>query len=312
MYDINNIQNKNVCSRLLYSEVVMDANGNISWEMNEMDLTTVIGIIAGLAALIGGFLWEGGHLSGLWQATAVLIVIGGTIAAVVVSFPKHRLRSIPAALRMAFKERTSEMPQLIDDLVAMSTQARRNGVLVLEESASKHHNPFVRDGIMLVVDGNDPGIIKDMLDIDMDAVEYKYDGYAKIFEAAGGYAPTMGIIGTVMGLIHVLSNLNDPSMLSSSIAVAFTATLYGVATANVIYLPIATKIRMRSSQHIREMEMVQCGVLAIQAGENPQIIRKKLTAYLQGEADEATLKGLSSSAKSNAKSERGLKYETQE
>ncbi|MGZ9586229.1 flagellar motor protein [Paenibacillus marinisediminis] len=276
-----------------------------------MDMTTLIGIIAGLAALIGGFLWEGGHISGLWEGTAALIVFGGTIAAVVVSYPIHRLRSIPNALRIAFKQRNNEMPKLIDDLVAMSTQARRNGVLVLEEPAQKHSNSFLRDGVMLVVDGTDPEIIKDMLDIEMDAVEYKYDGYAKIFESAGGFAPTFGIIGTVMGLIHVLSNLNDPAMLGPSIAVAFTATLYGVATANVIYLPIASKIRTRSAQHIREMEMIQCGVLAIQAGENPQIIRKKLSSFLQGEMATEPPAREANTKSAKVAPERGMKYETQ-
>lgn len=275
-----------------------------------MDKTIVVGIIAGLAALIGGFLLDGGHISGLWEGTAALIVFGGTIAAVIVSFPFHRLRNIPHALRMAFTRRSNEMPQLIDDIVAMSTQARRNGVLVLEEAAQKHTNPYVRDGVMLVVDGNDPEIIKEMLDIDMDAVEYKHDNYAKVFEAAGGYAPTMGIIGTVMGLIHVLGNLSDPSMLAPSIAVAFTATLYGVASANILYLPIASKIRSRSAQHIREMEMIQCGVLAIQAGENPQIVRKKLSSFLQGEE---TIEPIARESKASSMQQgRGMKYETQE
>lgn len=274
-----------------------------------MDKTIVIGIIAGLAALIGGFIWEGGHISGLWGGAAALIVFGGTIASVVISFPFHRLRTVPNALRMAFVHRNNDMPQLIDDIVAMSTEARRNGVLILEDKAQKHSNPYVRDGIMLVVDGNDPEVIKELLDIDMDAVEYKHDGYAKVFEAAGGYAPTMGIIGTVMGLIHVLGNLTDPSMLASSIAVAFIATLYGVVSANLIYLPIASKIRTRSAQHVREMEMIQCGVLAIQAGENPQLVRKKLSSYLQGE--EAIESIARESRASSTQRGRGMKYETQ-
>ncbi|MCG7407958.1 flagellar motor protein [Paenibacillus sp. ACRRX] len=269
-----------------------------------MDKTTLIGIIAGLVALIGGFLLEGGNLSGLWEATAALIVFGGTFAAVVVSFPGNRLRSIPQALKLAFRQTPTQMPRLIDDIVAMGTQARRDGVLALEDMVQKHKNPFLRDGMMMVVDGTDPELIKQILDIDMDAVEHKHDGYAKIFEAAGGYAPTMGIIGTVMGLIHVLSNLNDPTMLGPSIAVAFTATLYGVATANVIYLPIASKIKTRSEQMIREMEMLQFGVLAVQAGENPQIIRKKLSSFMQGEDAIQPLQRV-------PEMKRGMTYETQ-
>lgn len=248
-----------------------------------MDKTTFIGILIGLIALIGGFIWEGGHISGLWEATAALIVFGGTIAAVVISFPMSRLRSLPQALRMAFREQPRDLNRLVDDLVAMSLQARREGVLALESSAQKHSHPFLRDGMMMVVDGTEPEVIQQMMDMEMDSVEQKHDGYAKIFEAAGGYAPTMGIIGTVMGLIHVLGNLSDPSMLGPSIAVAFTATLYGVVSANVIYLPIATKIKTRSALQIREMELIQLGILAIQAADNPKIVRRKLSTFMQGE-----------------------------
>ncbi|MCR8844835.1 flagellar motor protein [Paenibacillus sp. SC116] len=269
-----------------------------------MDKTTIVGIAAGLIALIGGFIMEGGHLSGLWESTAAIIVFGGTIAAVVVSFPANRLRTIPDALRMAFTQPKSEMPQLIDDIVAMATQARREGVLVLEDEAHKHNNPFLKDGLLLVVDGTEAETVKELTDLDIDAVEQKHEGYAKIFEAAGGYAPTMGIIGTVMGLIHVLGSLNDPANLGPSIAVAFIATLYGVATANVIYLPVCTKIKVRSSQVIREMEMIQYGILSIQAGENPQIIRKKLSSFMLTETSHQPLARM-------PEMNRGMKVETQ-
>ncbi|MCE5169348.1 flagellar motor protein [Paenibacillus profundus] len=269
-----------------------------------MDKTTVIGIIAGLAALIGGFLWEGGQISGLWEKTAALIVFGGTIAAVVVSFPGKRLRNIPSALKMAFRRNPTDAQKLIDDIVAMSNIARREGVLALEGHAQKHENGYLRDGMMMVVDGTDPELIKQMLELEMDGVEEKHDGYAKIFEAAGGYAPTMGIIGTVMGLIHVLSNLSDPSALGPSIAVAFTATLYGVATANVIYLPIASKIKSRSEGEIRLMEMMEYGILSVQAGENPQIVRKKLGSFLLAEDSLQPLKMVPDA-------KRGMIHETQ-
>ncbi|UHA71639.1 flagellar motor protein [Paenibacillus sp. 481] len=270
-----------------------------------MDLTTIIGIIAGLTALIGGFIWEGGHLSGLWEKTAFLIVFGGTFAAVAVSFPINRLRSIPQAFRMAFRRSETNAEQIIDDIVAMGTIARREGVLSLEDQALQHPNNTVREGMMMVVDGTDPELVKQMLDLEMDAIEQKHDSYAKIFEAAGGYSPTMGIIGTVMGLIHVLSNLSDPSSLGPSIAVAFTATLYGVAAANIIYLPIATKIKTRSEEELRIMEMIQYGVLAVQAGENPQILRKKLSSFLLADDSFKSLK-----TASDAK--RGFAHETQE
>lgn len=269
-----------------------------------MDKTTVIGIVVGLVALIGGFIWEGGHISGLWEATAALIVFGGTFAAVIISFPMSRLKCIPQALRMAFREQPRDLNRLVDDLVAMSLQARREGVLALEASAQKHSHPFLRDGMMMVVDGTDPEVIQQMMDMEMDSVEQKHDGYAKIFEAAGGYAPTMGIIGTVMGLIHVLSNLNDPSMLGPSIAVAFTATLYGVVSANVLYLPVASKIRSRSALQIREMELVQLGILSIQAADNPKIVRRKLSTFMQGEDSYESLREV-------AEPKRGMNVEVQ-
>ncbi|GAA3412725.1 flagellar motor protein [Paenibacillus hodogayensis] len=246
-----------------------------------MDVTTLLGIALGLIALIGGFLLDGGHISGLLVYTAAIIVFGGTFGAVLISFPKSQLKQIPKALRLAFRESKSEPDAFITELVEMAVIARREGVLALEDRAQQHPNPFLRDGLQMVVDGTDPDLIRNILEVEIESKEKLYAGYTKIFEAAGGYAPTMGIIGTVMGLIHVLSNLSDPESLASAIAVAFTATLYGVASANVIYLPIASKIKARSEEHIAEMDMMLEGILSLQAGENPQLIQKKLTSFLQ-------------------------------
>lgn len=300
------MKNKNVCSLFHYTLFIdWMQMGNTERERGLfMDKTTVIGILAGLAALIGGFLWEGGQMGGLWEKTAALIVFGGTIAAVVISFPGSRLRSIPNALKMAFGRKSTNAQQLIDDIVAMSTVARREGVLALENQAHTHENGYLRDGIMMIVDGTDPELVKQMMELEMDAIEEKHEGYAKIFEAAGGYAPTMGIIGTVMGLIHVLGNLSDPASLGPSIAVAFTATLYGVATANIIYLPIGSKIKARSMEELRVMEMIEYGILAVQAGENPQIIRKKLGSFLLAEDSFEPLKLV-------PEAKRGMIHETQ-
>ncbi|OXM14936.1 flagellar motor protein [Paenibacillus herberti] len=245
-----------------------------------MDLTTVIGIIAGIAALLGGFLWEGGEAHGLMEKTAILIVFGGTFAAVAVSFPASRLRTIPAALRMAFRKDNNTDQEIIDRLTDMATLARRGGVLALETHAGKLDERFLRDGVLMVVDGTDPDLTREILELEIAAIERRHEQQAKIFESAGGYAPTMGIIGTVMGLINVLGDLNEPGALGSSIAVAFTATLYGVASANVLYLPLASKIKVRSQEHIQRMEMMMEGILGLQAGDNPQLIRKKLQSFI--------------------------------
>ncbi|SEU15167.1 flagellar motor protein [Paenibacillus sp. NFR01] len=253
-----------------------------------MDVTSIIGLIAGLAALIGAFFAEGGTAQGLLQPNAALIVFGGTLAAVLISFPAARLRTIPAALRMAFGRFTGRREEKAEEIIAMSAISRRGGVLGLEQRAEQHPDSFTRDGLLLIIDGNDPGQVREILELEMDAKEAKYEGYAKIFEAAGGYAPTMGIIGTVMGLIRVLGTLTDPSHLGSSIAVAFTATLYGVASANLIFLPIASKIKARCQSEIGEMEMVMVGILSLQNGDHPLLVRKKMSAFLgngEGYAD---------------------------
>jgi chemotaxis protein MotA len=246
-----------------------------------MDLTTWLGILLGLVALVGGFLLEDGHISGLLVYTAAIIVFGGTFAAVIVSFPKKQLAQIPQALRMAFREQTLKPEQLIEQLVEMAVIARREGVLALEERGQDLDDPFLREGLQMVVDGTDPELLRQILEVEIESKERLHHGYAKLFEAAGGYAPTMGIIGTVMGLIHVLSNMTDPGSLAGAIAVAFTATLYGVASANLIYLPIASKIKTRSEEIISRMDMMLEGLLSLQAGENPQLIRKKLSSFLQ-------------------------------
>lgn len=248
--------------------------------MRRLDKTTSFGILIGLIALIGGFLWEGGHWEGLLDKTALLIVFGGTFAATAISYPWSRLKSIPDAIQLAFRPKVENMHQLLEDIIVLATTARRDGVLSLENMASEHHNRFLREGIQMVVDGTDADLNRQILEVEIDAIEQRMEQQAKIFDSAGGYAPTMGIIGTVMGLIHVLSNLSDPSTLGPSIAVAFTATLYGVASANIIYLPLASKIRSRCSEHVHELELLLEGILAIQAGENPNLIRKKLSSLL--------------------------------
>jgi len=255
-----------------------------------MDITTIIGVLAGLAALFLGFLWEGGHAASLFEKTALLIVFGGTFAAVVVSFPLARLKQIPDALRLAFRKPEIEPEATIDLIVDMATVARREGVLALENAANELQNPFLRNGLLMVVDGTDPELTREILELEIEAIERKRELQAKIFEAAGGYAPTMGIIGTVMGLIHVLSNLSDPGSLGPSIAVAFSATLYGVASANIIYLPIASKIKSASADHVQYMELMLEGILALQAGENSQLIRKKLSTFMLLEAETTKVK----------------------
>jgi chemotaxis protein MotA len=254
-----------------------------------VDLTTVIGLVLGLVALVGGYMWDGGHVSALIVPSAALIVFGGTFGAVAMSFPLTRLKEIPLALKMAFKEPVHDPLTIIEEIVDMATVARREGVLALEQRAQEHTNPFLKEGLMMVVDGTDPDLTRQILELEMDALAHQHESFAKIFESAGAIAPTMGIIGTVMGLIHVLGNLANPDALGPAIAVAFTATLYGVASANVAYLPISSKIKVRSKEQISEMELMLEGILALQAGENPQLIKKKLNSFIHKKADKNKL-----------------------
>lgn len=259
-----------------------------------MDLTTLIGLILGIVSLVVGYLWDGGHMSALFVPSAALIVFGATFGATIVSFPWNQLKEIPKGLRMAFIDKKADPQNTIDEIVSMATVARREGVLALEQRATEHPNPFLKDGLMMVVDGTDPELTRQILELEMDSLENTHQSYSKVFETAGGFAPTMGILGTIMGLIHILGNLDDPGSLGPAIAVAFSAALYGVASANLVFLPIAFKIKVRSQFIISEMELMLEGILALQAGENPQLIRKKLLSFLnnadnkqeQGEADE--------------------------
>jgi chemotaxis protein MotA len=217
-----------------------------------------------------------------------MIVFGGTFGAVIAGTPMRVLKKIPYLLKMAFSERKFKPNETIEDLVELSQISRREGLLALEAEAERFEgDSFMYEGLQLTIDGVEAELIRDILDREMQLYEDRHLEIAKVFEKAGGFAPTMGIIGTVMGLVHVLSKLDDPSTLGSSIAVAFIATLYGVSSANVIYLPLHHKIQARVEQEILIKELQSEGLLSIQHGENPNILRKKLTAFVE---DKKTLK----------------------
>ncbi|MCO7124976.1 flagellar motor protein [Sporolactobacillus shoreicorticis] len=249
-----------------------------------MDVATVIGLLVGLLSLIVGFLLEGGELVALLKVTAFLIVVGGTIGAVVVSFPGKILAKTPFILRYAFTKPKERQDDTIVELINLANISRREGLLALEGEQRKFENDaFMSNGIQMVVDGVDSDVIDDILNRDIELYEQKILSIGKIFESAGGYAPTMGIIGTVMGLVHVLGSLEDAAALGPAIAVAFIATLYGVGSANVIYLPIYTKIRNKLAGDVLIRQLKTEGILSIQYGESTMILKKKLYAFLTEE-----------------------------
>ncbi|MGI5911545.1 MAG: flagellar motor protein [Syntrophomonadaceae bacterium] len=252
-----------------------------------MDIATLIGLLLGFGGLIGGFLLEGGHLGMLLVGTAALIVFGGTFGAVVLSFTMEEIRTVPYFLKLVFINDKIDYLTVLDSLTETADKARREGLLSLESQLNEIDNYFLARGLQLVIDGTDPELTRNMLEMEIEAQEKKEKVGYEIFMSAGGFAPTMGIIGTVMGLVHVLSNVADPDKLGGAIAVAFLATLYGVGSANVIYIPFATKIKGKAEKRLILMEMVLEGILSIQAGENPRVIREKLITFLPLESRKA-------------------------
>lgn len=245
-----------------------------------MDFATIAGLIIAVVGLLGGFAMDGGTMGALFQPAAVVIVFGGTIGATLLSSRMKSFGSVLKYLRIAFFNKTKNPHDTIDILVEMAMTARREGILALEEQVESFDDLFLQNGVRLIVDGVDPELVKQMLETEISYIETRHEAGITLFEAAGGFAPTMGIIGTVMGLIHVLGNLADVTKLGPEIATAFTATLYGVASANVLWMPIANKLRARSEDEILERELTLEGILSIQAGENPNVLRQKLLSFL--------------------------------
>jgi chemotaxis protein MotA len=245
-----------------------------------MDISTVVGIVLGVSALILGFVLEGGHVSSLFLLPPAIIVFGGTFGAVFASFPLKEMKKLPTWIKIAFTDKAFGTVEAYETLVRFAEKARREGLLSLEQELETVEDRFTRQGMQLVIDGTDPDVTREILESNITVMEKRHKIGIAVFEAAGGYGPTLGIIGTVMGLVHVLGNLSDPDSLSKSIAGAFIATLYGVASANLIFLPIATKLKQKDKLEVAAMEMVLDGILSIQAGENPSILKEKLKTHL--------------------------------
>ncbi len=245
-----------------------------------MNLTTPIGLLLGIGALIGGLIMEEGDLIAFLKPSAALIVFGGTFGAAMISFPGAILARLPKMLSKTFFFKSPNAQTVADTLVGLSERARREGLLALEEEVAKLENPLLRKGVMLVVDGTDPDLVRNVLLSDISVREREHEADAGLLEAMGGFAPTMGIIGTVMGLVNVLSNMSDPSHLGEAIAVAFIATFYGVGSANLIWLPLASKLKKLAEGGQLLDEMILEGLASIQSGENPRILQERLQPYL--------------------------------
>jgi chemotaxis protein MotA len=256
-----------------------------------MDKATVIGLGGGLGAILVGNALEGGHISSLVQPTAAMIVIGGTVGATMIGFPLKVFVKACKAMKGVFMGTNEGDPNaLIDEITGYALKARKDGIVSLEEVLSQVSHSFLQKALMMAVDGSDSKAMRENLEGILDRLEEDGEKPAKVWEAAGGYAPTIGIIGAVMGLIHVMQNLSDVGAVGAGIAVAFVATIYGVGFANLLFLPAAGKLKLMHKEHMARLSLMMEGALAIQQGQNPNLIKEKLSA-LAGESEKPDAKG---------------------
>ncbi len=245
-----------------------------------MDLATIIGLALGFGGVLGGMMMEGGSPAALISPSSVLIVVIGTIGVGFVAYPLPRMLGMVGVLKNAFFDGGHDPVKTAELLVNMAEQSRREGLLSLEAMAQTVHDPFIKKGLLVMIDGADPERLRNILEIEIASREERHEEGIAVLESLGGFAPTLGIMGTVLGLINVLSNLSDTSGLGEKIAGAFIATFYGVSTANLIYLPLGNKLKGKMKHEAHMSEMILEGILAIQAGDNPRIVREKLDGFL--------------------------------
>lgn len=245
-----------------------------------MDRGSLIGIVLGAAAILGGQALEGGQLGILMQPAAFVIVVVGTLAAVLLHHPLPVFVQGVRMARWAFRPPESDALGLIRRVVQWSHTARADGILALEKYVNMTRDPFQKTGLQLLIDGADAAKLRETLDVQIVSFETGERQAARVWEIAGGYAPTLGILGAVLGLIHVMENLSDPSKLGTGIAVAFVATVYGVGLANLVFLPVANKIKFSIAGRVTEREILCDGLIGIAQGDNPRIIEARLKGYL--------------------------------
>lgn len=261
-----------------------------------MDFTSVFGLFFGVVMILVGQAMEGGNINSLLQVTAAFIVFGGTVGAVVLSFPLEDLIGSIQCLQKVFFGGNVNFNKIIEEIIGYAMKARKEGVIVLEKEAQKASDSILKLGLEAVSDGADPTLVRDLLETQVAQQEEKINRASKVWESAGGFAPTIGIIGAVLGLIQVMQNLSDPSKLGSGIAVAFVATVYGVGSANLILIPLSTKIKLKAKKEFVAKEMMIEGILAIQAGESPALIERKLQAFIVDKGSSAQATGQEANA----------------
>ena len=247
-----------------------------------MDLATLLGILLGLGAIVGSMVMEGGNPATLvTHPSPIILVVGGSIGATIVGYTIKDLTGIAKVTLKAFLPgEEHDQGAAIDQMVQFADRARRDGLLALEDDAKNIDDAFLQKGVQMAIDGTDPETVREVLETEIATLRERHKVGAQFFQHLGGFAPTVGIIGTVLGLVHALENLDDPSSIGPLIGAAFIATLWGVMTANMLYLPIANKLKRVSAEEVAYKELVLEGILSIQAGANPRTVAEKLKSFL--------------------------------
>jgi chemotaxis protein MotA len=245
-----------------------------------MDLATIIGLFMGIGAVLAAFLLEGGHISALIQGPAMLLVICGTFGAALITTSFSQVLKLPKLFKIILFEKKLNPQELIDIIINLSQKSRKNGLLSLEKDLAVIDDTFLKKAIQLAIDGFETSKIRDILDIEMSYMHERHKAGSAFFQKLGGFSPTLGIIGTVLGLIHALGSMESSSNMASAIASAFIATLWGVSLANLVYLPISDKLKAKHQDEAIYLEIISEGVVSLAMGDNPRVIRMKLLSFL--------------------------------
>ncbi|NIT59715.1 MAG: flagellar motor protein [Aliifodinibius sp.] len=244
-----------------------------------LDFATLLGLFVGTAAILGSIMTAGG-LSGFINVPSFLIVIGGTIAAVLIQYPLNDVLKIVGVARQIIQHNSNDPTELIEMIVKFAEKARRDGLLALENHIKEIDDGFIKSGLQLAIDGTEPELLNDILDTEISNLEERHKKGHGIFDAFGTYAPAFGMIGTLIGLVFMLQSMEDPASIGPSMAVALVTTFYGAVMSNFVFLPIAGKLKERTKDEVQNREMIIAGILSIQSGDNPRLVRQKLMTFL--------------------------------
>ena len=245
-----------------------------------MDIATVLGVVAAMGLILGSIVIGGGSFSSFIDYPSLMVVVGGAIAAALISFPLKNFLSVFSVGMKVLLYKLDSIPSLIEELVSLAETARRDGLLALESRISEIENPFVVLGVQMAVDGTRPEVMEDILRTELDAVATRHRDGKALLDCMGRFAPAFGMIGTLMGLVIMLADMSDPSKIGAGMAVALLTTMYGAIASNVVFLPFAEKLGFTNKQELLAMEIIVRGIMAIQSGENPRVIEQKLNTFI--------------------------------